>query len=147
MARVGLLNTKLGELHDGAGSPFDTDKVLSECQSAYDRILKNLPVKDLFTVALCTVFKFSMYVCMYVCRRIKQTEDRSDRSHNSRSRKKKGTEIKGLSSELKGLIFYIFVFNEQISKREFCYVIIIPRLLITSDNLLIAKISSLTFFT
>ena len=30
MATVGLLNTKLGELHDVAGSRFDTDKVLSE---------------------------------------------------------------------------------------------------------------------
>jgi len=67
MARVGLLNTKLGEIHDVAGSLFDTDKVLSERQSAICRILKNVPVKDLFTVALRTVFKFSIYICMYVC--------------------------------------------------------------------------------
>lgn len=40
MARVGLLNTKLGEIHDVAGSLFDTDKVLSERQSAICRILK-----------------------------------------------------------------------------------------------------------
>ena len=67
MATVGLLNTKLGELHDVAGSRFDTDKVLSERQSAYFRILKNMLVKDLFTVALRTVFKLSIYVCTYVC--------------------------------------------------------------------------------
>jgi hypothetical protein len=30
LATVGLLNTKLGELHDVAGSRFDTDNVLSE---------------------------------------------------------------------------------------------------------------------
>jgi hypothetical protein len=36
-----------------------------------------------------------MCVCMYVCRRINQTEDRFDGSHSTRSRKQKVTEIKG----------------------------------------------------
>jgi len=80
--------------------------------------MKNVPVKDLFTVAIRTVFKFSiyicmyiyMYVCMYVCRRINETEDRSDRSQNSRSRKQKRTEIKGRFLRIiRANILHIFI--------------------------------------
>jgi hypothetical protein len=48
LATVRLLNTELGELHIVAGSRFDTDKFLSESQSAYRRILKNMRDQDLF---------------------------------------------------------------------------------------------------